>query len=113
MRVVLPLGIGCVVHLFVIYGYQGAENDPEKLQLSEHLFAVVLAEARMCCAGQPVILAGDFNADPTVIPSLAREFRMVNGLIWSVLLPTVVEYPLPLLVNSNLMKIRVLVGIFF
>ena len=72
MRVVLPLENGCVVHLFVIYGYQGAESDPEKLQLSEHLFAAVLAEARMCCAGQPVILAGDFNADPTVIPSLAK-----------------------------------------
>ena len=72
MRVVLPLGNGGVVHLFVIYGYQGAESDPEKLQLSEHLFAAVLGEARMCCAGQRVILAGDFNADPTVIPSLAK-----------------------------------------
>ena len=68
MRVVLPLGNGGSVHLFVIYGYQGAESDPEKLQLSEHLFAAVLAEARMCCAAQPVILAGDFNADPTVYP---------------------------------------------
>ena len=48
------------------------QSDPEKLQLSEHLFATVLAEARMCCAGQPVILVGDFNADPTVIPSLAK-----------------------------------------
>ena len=55
-----------------IYGYQGAENDPEKLQLTEHLFAAVLAEARMCCAGQPVILAGDFNVEPTVLPSLAK-----------------------------------------
>ena len=72
MRVVFPLGNGGIVHLFVIYGYQGAESDPEKLQLSEHLFAAVLAEARMCCAGQPVILAGDFNAEPTVIPSLAK-----------------------------------------
>ena len=26
----------------------------------------------MCCCGQPVILAGDFNADPIVIPSLAK-----------------------------------------
>ena len=68
MRVILPFGNGGVVHLFVIYGYQGAENDPEKLQLSEHRFA----EARMCSAGQPVILAGDFNADPIVIPSLAK-----------------------------------------
>ena len=72
MRVVLPLGNGGIVHLFVIYGYQGAESDREKLQLSDRLFASVLAEARMCCAGQPVILAGDFNADPTVIPSLAK-----------------------------------------
>ena len=71
-EIILPLGNGGVVHLFVIYGYQGAENDPEKLQLTEHLFAAVLAEARMCCSGQPVVLAGDFNADPTVIPSLAK-----------------------------------------
>ena len=72
MRVILPIGDGGVVHLFVIYGYQGAENDPEKLQLTDRLFAAVLAEARMCCCGQPVILAGDFNADPIVIPSLAK-----------------------------------------
>ena len=64
MRVVLPLGNGGVVHLFVIYGYQGAKSDPEKLQLTDHLFAAVLAEAKMCCVGQPVILVGDFNADP-------------------------------------------------
>ena len=81
MRVILPLGNGGVVHLFVIYGYQGAENDPEKLQLTEHLFAAVLAEARMCCAGQPVILAGDFNADPAVIPSLAKGISDGHGLI--------------------------------
>ena len=72
MRVILPLGNGGVVHLFVIYGYQGAESDPEKLQLTDRLFTAVLAEARMCCCGQPVILAGDFNADPVVIPSLAK-----------------------------------------
>ena len=72
MRVILPLGNGGVVHLFVIYGYQGAESDPEKLQLTDRLFTAVLAEARMCCCGQPVILAGDFNADPIVIPSLAH-----------------------------------------
>ena len=103
MRVVLPLGNGSIVHLFVIYGYQGAESDPEKLQLSEHLFAAVLAEARMCCAGQPVILAGDFNAEPTVIPSLAK---MVIGLILSGPLPLVVEFTLPPLVSSSWMKIK-------
>ena len=73
MRVILPLGNGGVVSSSLrLYSYQGAENDSEKLQLTEHLFAAVWAEARMCCACQPVILAGDFNADPIVISSLAK-----------------------------------------
>ena len=56
MRVVLPLGNGGIAHLFVIYGYPGAENDPEKLTLTDNLLTAVLAEAKVCCAGQPVIL---------------------------------------------------------
>ena len=110
MRVVLPLGNGGVVHLFVIYGYQGAESDPEKLQLSEHLFAAVLAEARMCCAGQLVILVGDFNADPTVSLLWLRVYLTVTGLILSGRLPPVVGFLLLILVSSNSTKIRVLVG---
>ena len=54
-------------------GYQGAESDPEKLVLTEHLLAAVLAEAKTCCSGQPVMLVGDLNADPSVIPSLAKN----------------------------------------
>ena len=89
MRVVLPLGNGGIVHLFVIYGYQGAESDPEKLQLSEQLFGAVLAEAWMCCAGQPVILAGDFNAEPLWLSLLwLRVSLMVIGLILSGPLPS-------------------------
>ena len=30
MRVALPTGQGGVVHLFVVYGYQGSEEDAEK-----------------------------------------------------------------------------------
>ena len=47
MRVILPLCNGGVVHFFVIYGFQGAESDPEKLQLTDRLFTAVLAKARM------------------------------------------------------------------
>ena len=72
VRVVLPLGNGSIAHLFVIYGYQGAESDPEKLTLTGDLLAAVLAETKMCCAGQPVTPVGDLNADPSVIPSLAE-----------------------------------------
>ena len=34
-----------MVHLFVIYGYQGAEEDAEKLHLTDKLPQAVLAEA--------------------------------------------------------------------
>ena len=34
LRTTLPTGKGRVVHLFVIYGYQGAEEDADQLQLS-------------------------------------------------------------------------------
>ena len=78
MRVVLPLGNGGVVHLFVVYGDQGADNDLEKLQLTEHLFPAVLAEARLCCAGQPVVLAGDFNVEHWV--DLGHAFSFGRGV---------------------------------
>ena len=63
-----------VAHLFVISGYQGAENDPDKLALTDQLLTSALAEAEMCCSGQQVMLVGDLVADPLVIPSL------VNGM---------------------------------
>ena len=72
MREVLPVGNGGVAHLFVIYGYQGAENDLDKLALTDQLLTSVLAEGEMCCSGWPLVLVGDLNADPLVIPSLAN-----------------------------------------
>ena len=60
-----------MVHLFVVYGYQGAEED-EKLRLTDRLLQAVLAEAQMVCVGQPMLIAGDLNADLAVIPCLAK-----------------------------------------
>ena len=45
LRTTLPSAQGEVVHLFVVYGYQGAENDADQLQLTEKLLQAVLAEA--------------------------------------------------------------------
>ena len=36
-----------MVHLFVVYGYQGAEEDAEKLRLTDRLLQAVLAEAQV------------------------------------------------------------------
>ena len=67
LRTTLPTSQGGVVHLFVVYGYQGAEEDPDKLQLTDRLLQAVLAEAQVVCIGQPIL-----NADPAVIPCLAK-----------------------------------------
>ena len=72
LRTTLPTGKGGVVHLFVVYGYQGAEEDAEKLRLTDRLLQAVLAEAQVVCLGQPLLIAGDLNADPAVIPCLAK-----------------------------------------
>ena len=71
LRVTLPTGKGGVVHLCVVYGYQGAEEDAGHLKLTEKLLQAVLAEAQVVCTGQPLLIAGDLNADPAVIPCLA------------------------------------------
>ena len=72
MRTTLPTAHGGVVHLFVVYGYQGAEEDADKLQLTDRLLQAVLAEAQVVCIVQPMLIAGDLNADPAVIPCLAE-----------------------------------------
>ena len=55
-----------------MYGYQGAEEDAEKLSLTDRLLQAVLAEAQVVCVGQPMLIAGDLNADLAVIPCLAK-----------------------------------------
>ena len=72
LRTTLPTSQGGVVHLFVVYGSQGAEEDAEKLRLTDQLLQAVLAEAQVICVGQPMLIAGDLNADPAVIPCLAK-----------------------------------------
>ena len=72
LRTTLPTVQGGVVHLFVVYGCQGAEEDAEKLRLTDRLLQAVLAEAQVVCVGQPMHIAGDLNADPAVTPCLAK-----------------------------------------
>ena len=47
-------------------------SDADELQLIDRLLQAVLAEAQMVCVGQPMLNAGDLNADPAVIPCLAK-----------------------------------------
>ena len=72
LRTTLPTGKGGVVYLFVVHGYQGAEEDADQLLLTDKLLQAVLAEAQVVCVGHPLLIAGDLNADPAVIPCLAK-----------------------------------------
>ena len=70
IRCLLPLG--GVLNLVVLYGYQGADTDAEQLALTEQLFDAALGELSVVARGQPCMLVGDFNVEPTKIPCLAK-----------------------------------------
>ena len=71
---ILPLAIGSIAHLFVVYGYQDSSEDLHKLALTSKLLEAVTCEARMCGTGQLVVISGDLSAEPSVIPVTARGF---------------------------------------
>ena len=54
VRCTLPLGAGQFMHLVVLYGYQGADSDPEQLALTDQLFDAALGELSVVARGQLV-----------------------------------------------------------
>ena len=58
--------------MFVFYGYQGADADAEQLALTEQLFDAFLGELSVVARGQPCMIVGDFNVEPTKIPCLGK-----------------------------------------
>ena len=72
VRCLLPLGAGRFMRLVVLYGYQGADADAEQLALTEQLFDAAMGELSVVARGQPCLLVGDFNVEPTKIPCLAK-----------------------------------------
>ena len=72
VRCLLPLASGRFLHLCVLYGYQGADTDSEQLSLTNQLFDAALGELHVVAAGQPCLLVGDYNVEPTKIPCLAK-----------------------------------------
>ena len=72
VRCMVPIGSGRFMHLVVLYGFQGADSDAEQLSLTEQLFDAALGELSVVARGQPCLLVGDFNVEPTKIPCLAK-----------------------------------------
>ena len=72
VRCLVPLGCRRFMHLVVLYGYFGADSCSEKLQLTNQLFEAALGELAIVAKGQPSLIVGDFNIEPTKIPCLAK-----------------------------------------
>ena len=66
---------------------RGADSDLEQLALTDQLFDAALGELSVVARGQPCMLVGDFNVEPTKIPCLEKGFRLGSGLISKVLGP--------------------------
>ena len=72
LRCLLPVASGRFLHLVVLYGYQGADGDAERLSLTDQLFDAALGELRVVALDQPCFIVGDFNVEPTKIPCLSK-----------------------------------------
>ena len=68
------------MHLFVLYGYQGADTDAEQLALTDQLFDAALGEVSILARGQALLLVGDFNGSPPRSFAWQKGFRLGSGL---------------------------------
>ena len=75
----VAFGAAGFMHLVVLHGYQGADSDAEQLVLTEQLFDAALGELSVVAMGQPSLLVGDFNVEPTKIPCLAKG---ISAELW-------------------------------
>ena len=82
VRSVLPLGNGLLMHLVVAYGFQGADDDAEKLGLTDQLFDAVMCELAVVSRGQPCVIADDFNVAPTKIPCIPCLLKGISAGLW-------------------------------
>ena len=72
---------GWVVHLFVVYWYQGVEEDPDKLALSDKLPAAVPCELMFDAVGNQSFGLGISTPIPGSFIRFLKASLTVNGLI--------------------------------
>ena len=72
LRSHVSIGGSRILHLVVACGFQGAASDPEKLSLADSVIDAVLGELAVAAAGQPCLIVGDLNVEPTWTPCLLK-----------------------------------------
>ena len=98
--------------MFVVYGYQGAEEDAEKLRLTDRLLQAVLAEGSGCFVLVSLcLLLGILMLILQSFPVWLRVYLLVGLLIWLMRILLVLVLCLVILVLSIGMMVLVLVEI--
>ena len=83
VRCLLPLASGRFLHLFVLYGFQGADSDAEQLSLTEQLFDAALGELSVVAGVSLAYWLGISTWSPPKSLAWQKGFRLGSGLIWS------------------------------
>ena len=80
VRCLLPLASGRFLHLFVLYGYQGADSDAEQLALTDQLFDAALGELQCGCFWSALFVGWGFQrgAHQNPLPG-KRDFGWALG----------------------------------
>ena len=82
VRCVLPLGGGRVMHLVVLYGYQGGDRDPERLALTAQLLDAALGELVVVAREHPVCWLATSTWSPPRFLAWQKGSWLGSGLIW-------------------------------
>ena len=110
VRCLLPLASGRFLHLFVLYGYQGADSDAEQLSLTDQLFDAALV---LLLLVSPVYWLLISTWSPPKSLAWQKGFRLGCGLTLRKLGPLLLVCILLLPVSVVGLQLVVIVGILF
>ena len=79
VRCMLPSGCGRFLHLVVLYGYQGADREAEKLALTDQLLDAAFGELGVVSREQPCLVVGDFNREVSWLVVFGTVFFWVGS----------------------------------
>ena len=85
LRCLLPVASGRFLHLVVLYGYQGADGDAERLSLTDQLFDAALGNFGLLLWISLVLLLEISTWSPPKSLACLKGFRLGSGLILNLL----------------------------
>ena len=82
VRCLLPIASGRFLHLCVLYGYHGADTDPEQLALTDRFLMQLWVSFMLLLLVNLVCWLGISTWSPPKSLAWQKGFRLGSGLIW-------------------------------